>query len=134
VALEAVPQLWRRKLNLKAKFESGSSHFSFKRLVPGAFNVRFTWSTCTALPSDSAASVSSSNVHSAEPRCAAWSAAAHSRPASAAAPPAAAAANAAALAPAPPVPYCQGRTLIPFKLNSSIIVPYFDFIGIKDCP
>jgi hypothetical protein len=31
--------LQRRKLDLKAEFESGSSHFSFKRLVSGAFNV-----------------------------------------------------------------------------------------------
>ena len=29
----------RRKLTLKAKRENGISHFSFKRLVPCAFNV-----------------------------------------------------------------------------------------------
>ena len=40
----------RRKLKLKAKVESGSSCFTFKRLVPGAFNVGFIGSTCTALP------------------------------------------------------------------------------------
>jgi hypothetical protein len=40
----------RRKLNLKAKFESGSSGFSFKRLVPGAFYVGLIGSTCTARP------------------------------------------------------------------------------------
>jgi hypothetical protein len=34
--------------NLKAKLESGSSYFSFKRLVPGAFNVVLIVSTCTA--------------------------------------------------------------------------------------
>jgi len=35
----------RRKLNLKAKFESSSSHYSFKHLVPGAFNMGFIGST-----------------------------------------------------------------------------------------
>jgi len=40
----------RRNLNLKAKVESGSSHFSFKRSVPGGFNVGLIGSTCTALP------------------------------------------------------------------------------------
>jgi len=38
------------KLNLKAKFESSTSHFSFKRLLPGAFNLGFIGSNCTALP------------------------------------------------------------------------------------
>ena len=42
--------LWRRKLKLKAKFESRSSHFSFKRLDPGGLNVGLMESTCTALP------------------------------------------------------------------------------------
>jgi hypothetical protein len=37
-------------LILKAKFESGSSYFSFSRLVPGGFNVGLIGSTCTALP------------------------------------------------------------------------------------
>jgi hypothetical protein len=37
-------------LNLKAKFESGLSYFSFNRLIPGAFNVGLIGSTCTALP------------------------------------------------------------------------------------
>jgi hypothetical protein len=37
-------------LNLKAKFETGSSCSSFKRLVPGAFKVDFIASTCTGLP------------------------------------------------------------------------------------
>jgi hypothetical protein len=45
--------LERRKLNLKAKFEGGSSYHSFKRLVPGAFNVGSIGSTCTALPCSS---------------------------------------------------------------------------------
>ena len=44
-------QLQRRKLNLKAKVESSMSHFSFKRLVPGGFNLGLIGSTCTALPS-----------------------------------------------------------------------------------
>ena len=42
--------LQRRKLKLKVKFESGPSYFSFKRLDPGAFNMGFIGSTCTALP------------------------------------------------------------------------------------
>ena len=42
--------LQRRKLNLKAKFEGGSSCYSFKRSVPGAFNKRFIGSTCITLP------------------------------------------------------------------------------------
>jgi len=40
----------RRKLNLKPKTRTASSYFSFKRLVPGAFNTRFNLSTCTASP------------------------------------------------------------------------------------
>jgi len=40
----------RRNLNLKAKVESGSSYFSFRCLVPGAFNMGLIGSTCTALP------------------------------------------------------------------------------------
>jgi len=41
----------RRKLmNFKATFESGLSYFSFKRSVPGAFNVGLIGSICTALP------------------------------------------------------------------------------------
>jgi hypothetical protein len=40
----------RRKLKLKAKVESSISHFSFKRLVSGGFNLGFTVSTYTALP------------------------------------------------------------------------------------
>jgi hypothetical protein len=32
---------YRRKLNLKAKFEGGSSYYSFKRFVPGAINAGF---------------------------------------------------------------------------------------------
>jgi len=39
LAPDVVAEMQRRMLNLKAKFESGSSHFSFKRLVTGAFNV-----------------------------------------------------------------------------------------------
>jgi len=42
--------VWRRKLRLKAKIESGSSHFSFKRSVPGGFNVSFKGTTCAASP------------------------------------------------------------------------------------
>jgi len=42
--------LYRRKLNLKAKFEGGSSYYSCKRVVPGAFNMGFIGSTCAALP------------------------------------------------------------------------------------
>jgi hypothetical protein len=40
--------VWRRKLNLKATFESGQSRLSFKRIVPGAFNTSLIGSTCTA--------------------------------------------------------------------------------------
>jgi hypothetical protein len=40
----------RRKLNLKANFEGGSSYFSCKSLIPSAFNVGLTWATCTASP------------------------------------------------------------------------------------
>jgi hypothetical protein len=36
---EERPNVKRRKLKLKAKLESSSSYSSFKRLVPGAFNV-----------------------------------------------------------------------------------------------
>jgi hypothetical protein len=42
--------LQRRKLKLKAKFESGPSHRSFKSIDPRAFNVGLIGSTCTALP------------------------------------------------------------------------------------
>ena len=42
--------VWRRNLNLKAEVESSISHFSFKRLVPGAFNTGLIGSTCAALP------------------------------------------------------------------------------------
>jgi hypothetical protein len=42
--------MYRRKLNLKAKFESGLSYVSFKGLMPGAFNVGLIGSSCTALP------------------------------------------------------------------------------------
>jgi len=35
---------------MKTKLESSSSSFSFKSLDPGAFNVGFIESTCTALP------------------------------------------------------------------------------------
>jgi len=47
-----VPKLKRRKLNLKAKFKGRSSYYSFKRLVPGGFNLGFIGSTCTVLPSE----------------------------------------------------------------------------------
>jgi hypothetical protein len=42
--------MWRRKMTLKAEYESSSSHFSFKRLVQGAFNVGLILSAITALP------------------------------------------------------------------------------------
>ena len=44
-------QVYRRKLILKAKSESGSYYLSFKRLVPGGFNMGLIGSACTALPS-----------------------------------------------------------------------------------
>ena len=51
ILIKHLTQLERRKLNLKATLESSISHFSFKRLVPGTFNLGFIGSTCTALPS-----------------------------------------------------------------------------------
>ena len=42
--------VYRRKLELKAKLESGSTYCRFKRLLPGAFNVGLIGSACTALP------------------------------------------------------------------------------------
>ena len=48
----------RRNLDLKTNFESGSPHFSFKRLVPGGFNLGLIGSTCTALPMAPSASLS----------------------------------------------------------------------------
>jgi len=42
------PLLERRKLNLKARLESRLSYVSIKRSVPGAFNLNFIGSTCTA--------------------------------------------------------------------------------------
>jgi len=48
--LTTAPMVQRRKLKLKAEVESSMSHFSFKRLVPGGFNVGLIGSTCTALP------------------------------------------------------------------------------------
>jgi len=47
---EPDPKVWRRKLKLKATFESSSSNFSFKLLDTGAFNGGLIGSTCTALP------------------------------------------------------------------------------------
>jgi len=47
---ECTASLQRRKWRLKAKFEGGSSYYSVKRRVPGAFNVGLIGSTCTALP------------------------------------------------------------------------------------
>jgi hypothetical protein len=46
----AAARVKRRKLKLKAKFEGGSSYYSFKRSVPGAVNLDIIGSTCTALP------------------------------------------------------------------------------------
>jgi len=43
-----VPQ--RRKLQLKAKFESGPSYLSFKIIAPGGFNTGFIGSSCAGLP------------------------------------------------------------------------------------
>jgi hypothetical protein len=56
VVAQALHHVWnaeleRRKLNLKAKFEGDSSYYSFKRSVPGSFNMGFIGSTGTALPS-----------------------------------------------------------------------------------
>jgi len=42
--------VYRRKLNLIPTFESGSSYFGFKRIVPSAFNMGLIGSTCTTLP------------------------------------------------------------------------------------
>jgi len=42
--------VYRRKSNLKAQFEGGLSYSSFKRSVPGNFNVGLIGSTCTGLP------------------------------------------------------------------------------------
>ena len=38
--------VWRRELNFKPTFESGPSHLSFKRIVPGAFNTGLIGRTC----------------------------------------------------------------------------------------
>jgi len=46
----ATLMVYRRKLNLDARYKGGSSYYSFKRLAPGAFNLGLTGSTCTALP------------------------------------------------------------------------------------
>jgi hypothetical protein len=40
----------RLKLNLKAEAQSTASHFGFKRLVPGGFDLISLGSTCTAPP------------------------------------------------------------------------------------
>jgi hypothetical protein len=56
-------------LFLKAKFEGGSTYYSFKRLVPGAFKMDFIGSTCTALPS-AAANASSAAMMAAGDRAA----------------------------------------------------------------
>jgi len=37
-------------LKLKAEVESRTPHFSFKRLVPGGFDLGLKGSTCIALP------------------------------------------------------------------------------------
>jgi len=37
----AQAEFWRRKLNLKAEVERSTSHFGFKRSVPGGFNLGF---------------------------------------------------------------------------------------------
>ena len=44
--------LWMKwcKLDLQAEVERSMSHFSFKRSVPGGFNLGFMDSTCTASP------------------------------------------------------------------------------------
>ena len=51
MALAALAALLkRRKLNLKAELGTSPSHFSFKRLLKGAFNVSLIGSACTGLP------------------------------------------------------------------------------------
>jgi hypothetical protein len=45
-----VAVLQRRKLNLKAEFESSVAHISLQRLIPVGFNVGLIGSTWTALP------------------------------------------------------------------------------------
>jgi hypothetical protein len=47
---DGLNSLQRRKLELKAKFESSLTYYNFKRFIPGAFNMVFIDSTCTALP------------------------------------------------------------------------------------
>jgi len=42
--------LYRRKLNWKANVEGSSTCYSVQRVVPGAFNMGFKRSTCTAQP------------------------------------------------------------------------------------
>jgi hypothetical protein len=56
------PIVQRRKLNLKAIFKSTLSYSSFKRLVPGAVNLDFIGSTCTASPLRSARDTSPCTV------------------------------------------------------------------------
>jgi hypothetical protein len=46
----SLTEVERCKLNLKAKVESSLSHFSFKSIGPGNFNMGFIGSTCTAPP------------------------------------------------------------------------------------
>jgi hypothetical protein len=45
-----IAALYRRKLQLKAKFEIEPSYLSFKSIDPGAVNTGFIGSTCTAVP------------------------------------------------------------------------------------
>jgi hypothetical protein len=54
--------LQRRKLTLKAKFESGPPHLRFKRMDPGGFNTGLIGSTCTALPSEDLAELAAQAV------------------------------------------------------------------------
>jgi len=57
-------EVWWRKLNLKARFESGPSYVSFKSVDPGGFNMGLIGSTCTALPRSDSRSVSRSSTPS----------------------------------------------------------------------
>jgi len=56
-----VAEVERRKLKLKAKFESNLSYCSFKCLVPGAFNMGLIGSTCPAPPKDTWSRMAATN-------------------------------------------------------------------------
>jgi len=50
ISTTPAPFMYRRKSKFKAKFESGTSYYCFKRLVPGAFKVGLIGSSCAASP------------------------------------------------------------------------------------